>query len=115
VTTTIAGNNLSPGVFSSGEFKATIPYIQTPAMHTIKFTVQNKLPLKTKDFDSNILIIMPKIMTITKDNNDIINGKEIDPTIKVLDRYMKVTPKDITRYKEPKVGCDIRACYLIRH
>jgi len=34
---------------------------------------------------------MPKSMTITRENNDIINGKETDPTIKALDSFMKVT------------------------
>ena len=54
-------------------------------------------------------------MTITRENNDIINGKETDPQIKILDSYMKVTSGGITRHKDPKVGCDVRPCYLIRH
>ena len=57
---------------------------------------------------------MPINMTITKENNDIIKGKETDPAIKVIDSYMKVTAKDITRYKDA-TGCSVRTCYLIRH
>jgi hypothetical protein len=38
--------------------------------------LNNNLPVKTKDFDSNILIKMPKNMTITMENNDVVNGKE---------------------------------------
>ena len=68
-----------PGSLSIGSFKASIPYIQTPAVHTISFTLKNTLPVKTKDFDSNILIKMPKNMNITRENNDIISGKETDP------------------------------------
>jgi len=76
---------------TNGNFRASISYIQTPAIHTISFVLSNNLPIKTKDFDSNILIKMPKSMTITRENNDIVNGKETDPTIKALDSFMKVT------------------------
>lgn len=107
--------DLIPGELYDGNFKASIAYIQTPAIHTISFKLKNNLPIKTQDFDSNILVKFPEVLTISKENNDVISGKETDPVIKGLDGYMKIRPENITRYKEKSAGCDVRPCYLIRH
>jgi hypothetical protein len=94
---------LTSGSIVAAAFSASVPFIQTAAVHTISFTLPNRLPAKNDFYDSRILVFMPAAFAATGDA----------PTINALDSNL-VQARIARETLDPKCSTG-RVCYAITH